>query len=331
MNLRILKGYDKNIESSIRKDFHDFYEQKGLFYSFDFPLTIEWGDAGRVQKYAGEPLRYVLLDGKRPIGLFQGIVKRKFFISTLESGSTSGNGAIVYPTYGKAALKFFISDIIKKENFSSASIFIPEYVEIPSFSARKNYTYYIDLTKPLEKIMSNMKKQCRWAIRKAEKNNVKVEISDRDDVLEEAYCLVSETAKAKNIGIAPFKWIKELHKNFKTSGHSISAIASHDGESVAAGYFLCYDKKINWFFGGSKPYGDKLQAGNLVQMKVIEWGKNHGYRIYDMGGTHPYDSHYAKIDKFKSSFGGSLVTNYVLYKEKFYFPVIMRIKNLIGY
>jgi hypothetical protein len=314
----------------MKRSFHDFYERKNSFYSLDFPLTIEWGEAGRVQKYARGPLRYVLFDGEKPIGLFQGSVNKKFFISTLAAGSTSGNGMIIYPTYGPVTLAFFVYAVLEKEKFSSASIFVPNYVKVPGLSVKKNYTYHIDLTEPMENIVSKMTKECRWAIRKAEKSLVQVEISDSDDLLEEAYSIVSHTANAKNVGIPSFRWILELHARFKACGHSVSAVARHCREPVSAGYFLGYDEKLNWFIGGSTSKGYKLQAGNLVQMKVVEWAKNHGYRIYDVGGTHPIDPRYVKIHKFKSSFGGCLVTNYVLYRDQFYMPFLLRVKGLIG-
>jgi len=331
VNLRILKGYGKAVENSVKNSFHDFYEQKQSFYSFDFPLAIEWGEAGRVQKYASEQLRYALFDGEKPIGLFQGLVNRKFLISTLAAGSTSGNGIIVYPTYGKRALAFFVSAILKKEGFSTTSIFVPSYVTLPGFSVKKNYTYHIDLAEPMENILSRMTKECRWAIRKAEKSQVKVEISDSEDLLEEAYSIVAHTANAKNVGAPSLDWIRELHAKFSTCGHSISAIARHGCTPVSAGYFLGYDGKLSWFIGGSKSEGYKLQAGNVVQMKVIEWAKKHGYRIYDMGGTHPIDIRYSKIHKFKSGFGGCLASNYVLCRNEFYWPFLLRISGLLHY
>lgn len=62
---------------------------------------------------------------------------------------------------------------------------------------------------------------------------------------------------------------------------------------------------------------------------MMTWAKNNGYIIYDMGGTNPFDPYYANIDKFKSSFNGRLVTNYVIYRENFYINYLMRIKKYL--
>ena len=327
IKLSISKGYDEHVEKIFQNKHFAFNIKNISSDFFDFPLTNEWSKAGLVQNYASEPLRYVLLDGDVPIGLFQGIVQRNFFVSVMKAGSTSGNGIIINSAYGIDALKFFISKIIEKEKFSLTSIYSPYELSLTGFSTKKNFTYYINLSNTIERISSDMNKKCRWAIRKAIKNKVNIEISNTAHALDTVYSLVSETAVAQSFSLPSRQWVNELHNQFKIGGHSLSVIAKCNGKPVSAGYFIGYSKKINWLFGGSNLKGYEVQAGNLVQLSIIEWAKKNGYIIYDMGGTNPNDPLYENIDKFKSSFGGSLITNYQMSHEKCYLPYLLKMKK----
>jgi hypothetical protein len=55
-------------------------------------------------------------------------------------------------------------------------------------------------------------------------------------------------------------------------------------------------------------------------MRIIEWGKDHGHVVYDMGGTDPSDG--AGVHTFKSGFGGKLTSNIHIERNAWHLPIL---------
>jgi hypothetical protein len=291
----------------------------------DFPLALEWGEAWSKAR-EGTFSRYRLVKDGGVIGLFQGLVRRNYFYSYMTAGATSGYGLAIVTDDLERDSAIFLKDILMKQNaLSNFSIFAKCPIKLPGLTIKQKYTFYIDLTKPLEQITDSMDKSTRWAIRKARNNQVRVEISAGRDALRDAYEMVSAVSRRRDFLIPRFTWIATVRGEFGESADCVAVLASFNGELVSAAYFLGYKGKINWLFSGSTPTGYKMQAGSLVQMKIIEWAKSSGYKVYDMGGTDLYDPQKAGIHAFKSGFGGSLASNFLVEKKTWLHPTALKL------
>ena len=322
----IKSGYgEKDVEDFINA-FHDV----GEFKPFDFTLTTFWGEAASKAAFASER-RYVLLKDGDPIGVFQGLVEKKLFYKNIRAGSTSGNGIAVLPGFSKDIMCFFLQEILKRERFSDYSIFTPFSLNLRNFLEKLHYTLYIDLTLEMDKIFQNMDKKTRNRVRKAEKLGVAVDFDDSLDALKKAYNVISLTSTERLFSTPPWSYTVSLHESFKRDGcHSIVASSyGENGDVASAAHLIGFDRKMVLWQAGSTEEGYKLNAGSFVQAEVIKWSKGHGYLIYDMGGTNPKESIYAGIHRFKSGFGGSLVTNTHLQRRAFYVPLAARIHRSI--
>jgi lipid II:glycine glycyltransferase (peptidoglycan interpeptide bridge formation enzyme) len=170
----------------------------------------------------------------------------------------------------------------------------------------------------------------RKSIRTAEKNNVNIEINTDELSIRKAYDVIKNCSKARARDIPELRWWESLHEEFADKGQIVSAIAYHGSTPISAYLFIGYDKKINAISSGSLPEGYRLRVNHLLNFKVIEWAKQEKYKLLDMGGTNPHAEEIRGIDQFKADFGGTLHTNYVLEKQSFYFPLILRMKKLLN-
>lgn len=319
--LRIESGYDENDVKDFIKIFHNLSEQDS-FQPFDFTLTTFWGEAAVKSGFASER-RYVLLKNEDPIGLFQGLVQKRAFYKSMRAGSTSGNGIMVLPGFSNDDMGFFIARILERERFSDLAIFAPSSLHISHFVARFNYTLYINLDLNLSDIFRNMDKKTRNRVRRAEKEGVQVEFSDSSEAFMEAYKVISLASEDDTYSIPPLPWIMQLHECFRREGCCSVVALSYGKDSrklISAAHLIGFNKKLVLWQAGSTKEGYKLNAGSLVQAEIIKWAKDHGNLIYDMGGTNPNESVYSGIHRFKSGFGGSLITNKLLLKRAFYVP-----------
>lgn len=322
-------GYDQKVVTDFMKAVHESDSRIGRFRPFDFTLTTSWGEAAEKAGFASSH-RYVMLENQNPIGLFQGIVRKKLFYKGLVAGSTSGNGIAMLPDFSLETARPFLLEVLKRERPSVFSIFLPVSVDLPSFSEKANYTLYVDLKLEVEKIYENMGKKTRNRVKKARKDGITVDFSSSIKDLREAYSVISSTSALRSIPELPWRYIEKLHECFQNNGcESMVALGYADGDTaLSAAHLIGFDKKMVLWHAGSTDKGYKLNVGSLVQAEVIEHSKNSGYLVYDMGGTEPDDPGYAGIHMFKSGFGGSLISNVVVQKSAFYMPYAIKAFNL---
>lgn len=328
-NYRIECGYDEALVAYFMKLLHERDSVEGRFRPFDFTLTTFWGDAAEKADTA-TPHRYVLLRNGDPIGLFQGLIDKTLFYRDLHAGSTSGNCIILLPGFSQETMRNFFVKVVAQLKVQGVFAFVPVSLGIPGFSERRNYTFYVDLSLNLDDIFRNMDKKTRNRVRKAEKTGVAVRFSNSLKGLETSYQLINLTSSQKSLFGPTWRYTTELHQCFQGHGRESFVALSYAGDEkvVSVAHLLGFDRKLVLWQVGSTEQGYKLNAGSLVQAQIISWAKDRGYLIYDMGGTNPYISLYAGIHRFKSGFGGELITNLVLEKTPFYVPLYRRFRKL---
>ena len=66
------------------------------------------------------------------------------------------------------------------------------------------------------------------------------------------------------------------------------------------------DVVYGWYGGVDRAYGSYI-PNELLTWHILQWGAEHGYRMYDFGGAGEPDEEYGVRD-FKAKFGGELVS-----------------------
>ena len=177
-------------------------------------------------------------------------------------------------------------------------------------------TITLDISEDLDTVMANLNQKGRYAIRRAERDGVTVELVDSNDKnCKIMYDLLAETAKGQ-FGIRSYEYFKTFWQRFETAGLGQLFFAYFEGQIVAGAYALTFGEKSTYKDGASIRQRTAYGASHLLQWHVIKWAKSRGVKIHDFCGSPPSDEinnpehkHYG-VGLFKSSFNKT-VTDYV--------------------
>ncbi|MEK7499422.1 MAG: peptidoglycan bridge formation glycyltransferase FemA/FemB family protein [Patescibacteria group bacterium] len=168
-------------------------------------------------------------------------------------------------------------------------------------------TWVLDISKTEDEILSGMRKTTRHAIAKAQKEEVRVDISSNSDALERFWPLYEQTKNRH--GFIPFsKAVIASQVNiFRASNMMFFAIASYKGEDVAGAICFQFGTTVFYYHGASKKISSNIPAAQLLQWEAIREAKKRGATMYNFWGiakddepNHPF----AGITVFKKGFGG---------------------------
>src|SRR5205807_5096613 len=139
-------------------------------------------------------------------------------------------------------------------------------------------TIWIDLKEPLEKLWTNLEKDTRNLVRRAEKEGVRV--AESKDVAS-FYKLWSDTARKKDFYV-PFE--REMESLWKSFGQKYLLVAKYEDKIVAAVMILGYKEAAYYYFAASNETGRSVYAAYLLLWEVIRKSKAEGYVRLDLEG-----------------------------------------------
>lgn len=197
-----------------------------------------------------------------------------------------------------------------------------------AFAVKVDYsptkTLILDLKPKLEAILAQTKKDCRYEIKKAQKNQVVIkELEDIETFIK----IWHHNALRRGFWIPFGKEIRSIYEAFTKKAYLLLAFYSddlnHDNKPVAGTLVLICDKTASYFHAASTLEGRKLSAPYLVVWEAIKLAKKKGCEIFDFEGI--YDERFPikswrGFTHFKKSFGGYEV-KYPAPLRKFYHPI----------
>lgn len=200
-------------------------------------------------------------------------------------------------------------------------------------------TIEIDTTKSLEELWKNLDKDARWGVNKAKKEGLTVTEATENDV-SELYNLYESMSKHEKIKCLSFN-------DFKKGKIGVNKerilVCKKDGK-VIAGILIVEDKQYNkvWLhINASNPEFLKFQPNNILYWHMIEYGKNNGFSVVDLGGYQlnaKPESKLYEVNRFKERWGGKIITYYIYSKNPLYilgrkiirnFPLAKKLKDKI--
>ena len=177
-------------------------------------------------------------------------------------------------------------------------------------------TITLDLSDNIENILTNLPQKGRHAIKRAERDGVKIEIvKSNEKNCQIMYELLAETAKGQ-FGIRNYDYFRTFWQRFESAGYGQLFFAYFDNKVVAGAYAIVYGNKSTYKDGASVRTRSAYGASHLLQWGVINWAKSRGAIIHDFCGSPPSDEisnknhqHYG-IGLFKTAFNKN-VTDYI--------------------
>jgi len=175
------------------------------------------------------------------------------------------------------------------------------------FGYEEHLNYLIDLRRSPEELLQSIGRRTRKHIQRGLRTGIVAieEVRGREGVAV-CYELLRQTYRAARVPLADRSLFEAACDVLYPQGMIRFTLARVGDTPVAASVELLYKETIyGWYGGLDRTYGS-YAPNELLMWHILEWGAEHGYRVYDFGGAGRPDEEYGVRD-FKAKFGGELV------------------------
>lgn len=172
-------------------------------------------------------------------------------------------------------------------------------------------TFFLDLSRPEEELLYNMRYNTRYNVRRAMKKGIRIKEYSADHV-GEWYRLYLETAQRHNMPLQDEQFFSTILQNQDNSRKGVTIkmlMAGYDGQFLASMFLALSNKRGTYLYGASASNGEHLMASYALQWEAIRVARQWGCTEYDMFGSAPnlnrrHPLHGVHI--YKKGFGGRL-------------------------
>lgn len=168
------------------------------------------------------------------------------------------------------------------------------------------HTVVLDLTRPEDQLLSDMRRQTRYEVRRAQKLGIKVSFSSEKSAFAEFYEVQKDTARRQNFIPSSQDFIFAQHEAFLDKARIYKA--ELDGKVLAYGLIIMQSPEAIYHEAASTPANHSLPGSYALQWQIIKDAKSLGIERYNLFGIAPPNSphhRYAGVTTFKTGFGGS--------------------------
>lgn len=171
------------------------------------------------------------------------------------------------------------------------------------------HTVIIDLTKSEDELLANMRRQTRYEVRRADKQGIKVEKSQSEEIFKEFRKVQAETAKRQ--GFVPPN-LKTLMAEREAFGDNVAIYLAKtdDGKPIAYGMIIKDGKEGDYYEAASTDLHRKMPGAYALLWQAMKDLKAEGYERFNLWGIAPPgqpNHRYAGVTTFKTGFGGEVV------------------------
>lgn len=172
-------------------------------------------------------------------------------------------------------------------------------------------TTQLDITKPEEELMANMRKATRYEIRKGEKIGIKITTSQDEKLIKEFYDLQIETSKRQGFVPFSYEFLKNQFEVFAKNNLALLYRAEFGKKVLAEAFIIFYNNEAVYHYGASTDEGRNYPGAYLIQWEAIREAKKRNIKRYNFWGVSPPESknhRFAGLSLFKRGFGGEDVS-----------------------
>lgn len=180
-------------------------------------------------------------------------------------------------------------------------------LENNGFIHEGHLNFLIDISLPVDKVWSNVRKSARKKIRKAlNKNLVEIEEVHNHSQVATCYAIFQETYAEAHIPLADRSLFEAAFDILHPKGMVKFLLGRVEDTYVAASAALLYKDIIyGWYRGFDRAYSAYL-PNDLMVWHILKWSAENGYRVFDFGGAGKPNEKYGPR-QFKAKFGGRRV------------------------
>jgi lipid II:glycine glycyltransferase (peptidoglycan interpeptide bridge formation enzyme) len=175
------------------------------------------------------------------------------------------------------------------------------------FEFEEFLNYLIDLNRPETEIWSKLQKKIRQQIRKARDSGVIIEEVTESQKLTTVYQLLEQVFTRARVPLASVT-LFETAFDILVPQDMLKIIVARLGEHcIGAHIVLTYKERIfDWYVASDRAFSS-YHAEPLMLWWLLQWGKEHKFRLFDFGGAGKPGEKYG-VREFKAKFGGELVS-----------------------
>jgi lipid II:glycine glycyltransferase (peptidoglycan interpeptide bridge formation enzyme) len=235
-------------------------------------------------------------------------------------------GPILKVASGKLQVESFLNELIelsKKEHAGWVRIEpgdsrLLDPIRLNSRVAKAPYdvqpkeVFKIDISKPEEQLLAEMKSKTRYNIRLAQKHGVSLRITNgyecaNNTCIEKFLELTKEMARRQGIVSHSEEYYRKMFETFSEDMLRLYC-AEYDGKIIAANLMLFFGDTATYLHGASSNENRNVMAPFLLQWQAIMDAQKCGCRWYDFGGVqtgrieHKKHSDLSGVTAFKTGF-----------------------------
>lgn len=168
-------------------------------------------------------------------------------------------------------------------------------------------TTQLDITKPDEELLSNMRKATRYEIRKAEKLGIKITSSKDEKDVKQFYNYQLQTAKRQKFVPFSYAFLDNQFDTFFKENKALLYTAKFEKKILAQAFVIFYGNEAVYHYGIGTEEGRKYPGAYLLQWEAIKEAKRRGLKKYNFWGVAPQENknhRFSGVSLFKRGFGG---------------------------
>jgi lipid II:glycine glycyltransferase (peptidoglycan interpeptide bridge formation enzyme) len=167
--------------------------------------------------------------------------------------------------------------------------------------------WLLDLTVSEDDLLKGMRKNTRYALRKAEKDGVTVTSSSSIDDFETFWTIYMETVKRQKFTPYSRQYLYNEFETFLSTGHALLWFGHHNNEVISTAFVVYTENSAFYHHGASVHRTSGVSASELVQWEAIKEAKRRGATTYNFWGVVPETAEkhpWFGLSRFKRGFGG---------------------------
>lgn len=168
-------------------------------------------------------------------------------------------------------------------------------------------SWILDVTKPEQELLKEMRKTTRYLIKKTEKEGVEIIQSVDPNDIELFWPIYQATVDRQHFTPFSKQYLRQEFEIFSKDQQAAFFFAKYQGEVTAAAIIIFYNGSAFYHHSGSIHKFEKINASYLLQWRVIQEAKGRQCRLYNFWGIAPENKPkhpWVGLSLFKKGFGG---------------------------
>ena len=168
------------------------------------------------------------------------------------------------------------------------------------------YAGVLDLSLSREEILAGASQGFRRKLRKAEKNDIEVTVSDDDAAITEFCRLEKLHAERQKYVAFSDTFLRKQFEAFRAHGEVLIYTARKDGETLAQNFMIFYGLEASYHYGVSSELGTRYSAAPLLHLAAMDEARRRGcvrYNLWGIVGVDETSHRFYGVSEFKRSFG----------------------------